>query len=150
SGVYGNYAPLWLPGSDESQQFSGLGDDIANALAGLSTGQQTISKIRFNKERKPNLSQSTETQLARTKELIQEVGKVVAEGDIENYLISRNDNKTPKGLRTEVAKILKKIHEIPLKQEGDENGDILNDKKTGIQWIVSGPILRFNGLIVKE
>jgi len=149
SGTYGRFAPLWVSGN-ESQEFSALGDDVANSLAGLSSGQQTISKIRFNKERKPNLSQTTETQIARTKDLLQEAGKVVLEGDIENYLINRNENKIPKGLRNEVSKILKRVNKIPLKGPNDENGDIIEDKKNGIRWVVSGPILRFDGLVERK
>jgi hypothetical protein len=148
SGIVGRFRPLYVS-SDESQRFSKLGDSAANALSGLSSGTQGIGKIKFNKERKPTVSDNPGAQISGVEDMLQEGGKVLLENDIEDYLIGQNDNKTPKGLKSEIAKIYKKVNKIPVRSANDEDGDILNDPKTGIQWIVKGPILRFNGLAGK-
>ncbi len=149
SGVSGKYTPLWAPGSGESQRFSKSADDVASALTSLSKGQQGIGKIKFNQERKPTLADDSNTQLKRTQDLLQDGAKVLLETDIEDYLIKNNDYQTPKGLKTSISEIMKKVSKVPLKEPNDQDGDLLDDKKTGIQWVVSGPILRFNGLIGK-
>lgn len=146
SGISGKFTPLFLS-SDATNQFSGLADDVANELANLSTGQQTISKIKFNQQRKPNTAQSTATQIERTQDLIKEANKVVLENDIANYFIEQNGGDNPKDLQQKVQGLIKKIGEPPLKAPDDQEGKILDDPKKGISWIVSGPVLRFNGFI---
>lgn len=146
SGVLGRYQPLFLS-NDASNRFSGLADDIANELASLSTGAQTISKIKFNQQRKPNLAQSTATQIERTNDLIKEANKVVLENDIANFFINENNGETPSDLQQKVQGLIKKIGQPPLKSQEDQEGEIIDDPKHGISWIVSGPVLRFNGFI---
>ncbi len=148
SGIEGKFKPLFLS-NDATNEFSGLADDIANELTALSTGQQTISKIKFNQQRKPNVAQSNATQIERTQDLIKEANKVILENDLANYFIDSNNGENPKDLQQRVQGLIKKIGEPPLKSSDDKDGDILRDPKTGIEWIVSGPILRFNGLIGK-
>jgi hypothetical protein len=146
TGIAGKYQPLFLS-NDASNRFSGLADDIANELTGLTTGTQTISKIKFNQQRKPNLSQSTATQIERTNDLVKEANKVVLENDIANYFINQNSGENPSDLQQKVHGLIKKIGEPPLKGPNNEEGQILDDPKKGISWIVSGPVLRFNGFI---
>jgi hypothetical protein len=146
TGISGKYQPLWLS-NDATNRFSGLADDVANELASLSTGTQTISKIRFNQQRKPNTAQSTQTQIDRTNDLIKEAGKVVLENDIVNYFVNENGGENPTDLQQKTHQLIKKIGEPPLKSLDNQEGQILDDPKRGVSWIVSGPVLRFNGLI---
>ena len=83
-GAAGKYLPLWaLPGS---QRFSGLSDDVAAALTGLQSGIQTISKIRFNKERKPDIWQDRQTQIERTDDLLNDAARIKLEQDVYDFI----------------------------------------------------------------
>lgn len=142
SGWSGALLPARALGS-ESERFANLSDDVASALTSLQSGVQTISKIRFNQNRKPNLGQSREAQLIRTEDLIDDAANIFLEEDIKNWLIDQNNNEEPAHLSKEVNRIFGKA-KIPPVLPGDEDGKKL--KKNGITWEKQGPIYRFVGL----
>jgi hypothetical protein len=148
SGFFAGNVPANFRGAlltPESDQFAGAGDDVAQALTGLTTGQQTISKINFNRQKKANLSQSHETQVERVKEAANMLATVALEVDIADYLVNKN-NGEPEQMSTKVRQIFNKIEsEVPEKPRGAEQGQTFEDPKTGVIWRVQGPIMRFAG-----
>jgi hypothetical protein len=148
SGAFAGNVPAKLRGTllnSDSDRFANLGDDVAEALAGLSTGVQTVSKINFNRERKANLSQAHNTQVERVKDATNQFAKLALETDIENYLIEKNGGQ-PRALSTKVlSQYNKLVNQIPDKPQGSEEGQTFTDPKTGARWTVNGPIMRFAG-----
>ena len=131
-----------------SEQFATDADDIAAALTSLQSGVQTISKIRFNQNRKPNLGQNRLTQEERTEELLDYGKRGYLELDLIDYLTDKNGGKTPQNLSGKVEKIYGKLaNNIPPVPEWAKNGQDIKDSKNGVIWKVEGPILRFNGFI---
>ena len=132
-----------------SKRFNEEGKDVASLLTGLQSGAQTISKINYNESRKPNLTQDRATQYHRISDAMQEVGKVVLEKDIRDYLVALNDSQIPKDLTGKINQIYKKSPKIPPVPKDAQQDDVFEDPKSGIRWIVRGPLMRFHGLLEK-
>lgn len=127
----------------DSQTFDALGDDAAAALSSLQSGVQTISKIKFNKDRKANLRQNRETQIARIKEMNKTAEKILVEGDVRNYL---NQNGQIPNVSSEVQKAYSTIsQDIPDIPENAEIGKEYVDPKTKTIWRVGGKRMMFDG-----
>lgn len=142
-GFTGKYKPNVFQNAD-SQEFDSLGDDAAAALSGLQSGVQTISKIKFNKERKANLGQNRETQLRRVKDMNKMAEKILLEGDIRGNLVETGNQ--PENLSSKVQKNYEKLkNDIPDVPENAQIGEEFVDPKSGAIWVVSGNRMRFNG-----
>ena len=149
SGIQGKFQPLWVSNKD-SNLFNTDSNSIASLLTDLSEkGTGGIQTVKYNENRKPNLSMPREAQIAATLEMLEEASKGVLEIDIANYLKEVNENEIPKGWSTSVAKATNAIGKPPLRGPKDKDGDKYNDTKNGVQWVVAGPIMRFNGFIEK-
>lgn len=125
--------------NDESQQFLADSNSVASLLSsGPGQGVQTISKIRFNQQRKPNLSQSNNTQLRETINLLQDTQKVLLKGQIRQQILENSEGE-PAKLETIVNSQFKKIEQFldklnasydPLKNKV-KDGDTITDDQTG-------------------
>jgi len=146
TGYAGSFAPRIL--GSASEQFATTADDVAAALTSLDRGVQTISKIRFNQQRKPNLGQTRLTQEERVEELLDYGRKGFLEEDLRNHLVESNGGKNPENLSGKVKKFYTKLEKsIPPVPPNAEQGQVFNDKKNGVKWVVEGPIMRFFGFI---
>ncbi len=144
-GAYGEYVPLWFQ-SEDSRRVDTLTDDIAAELTALQSGQQTISKIRFNKGRKPSLNMDRNTQIEKTYDLLEDAAAIKLETDITDYIIDQYPGSYPENLKHDVRKLYNKLdNHIPKVEEGMQQGDGFEDPKTGALWQVEGPIMRFRG-----
>ena len=148
SGAFAGNVPANLRGTllnSDSDRFTGLGDDLATALTGLTTGVQTISKIKFNRERKPTLANSRETQIARTQDAANLFARVALESDLESYLIEKNGAQ-PRDLSSKVRiQYNNLVNNIPEKPQDAQEGQTFTDPETSARWKVQGPIMRFIG-----
>lgn len=129
-----------------SQRFSELGDDVAAALTALQGGAQTISRIKFNQQRKPRLGQHRQTQLERVNDMIHDGAIVRLEGDLRNWIASQNDGIEPRNIQSKIKPLWNELHNnIPDIPEGAQDGEILVDPKTKVRWKVEYPIMAFDG-----
>lgn len=105
-GVFGS-ATRGLILNSESQRFLALSNDIASLLASNS-GVATNFKIKFAQERKPNLVQKSETQMALTKDILKQADKVLMRDKITRDLIEKNNSNQPANLKSRVDEIYEK------------------------------------------
>lgn len=143
SGVSGKYLPTWYLGKD-SEDFAGASDDIAAGLTALQTGVQSIGKIKFNQQRKPNLGQSFEGQLARTYSLLEDITRGYLEHDLSQYLLQENQG-VYKDYKTDLKSYYNRLStKVPTPTSDDQEGDEVIGKD-GSLWVLEGPVYRFKG-----
>ena len=90
----------------ETKDFDSLGDEVA-AIAAKGEGVQSIGKIRFNKESKPNIYQDTETQYDRLNDYIMKFKKIKAKGKAYDEILAENNNNEPAGIGSLIRARLK-------------------------------------------
>lgn len=143
SGVSGKYLPTWYLGKD-SEDFAGASDDIAAGLTALQTGVQSIGKIKFNQQRKPNLGQSFEGQLARTYSLLEDITRGYLEHDLSQYLLQENQG-VYKDYKADLKSYYNRLStKVPTPTSDDQEGDEVIGKD-GSLWVLEGPVYRFKG-----
>lgn len=147
SGWTGAILPARALGSD-SEQFATLGKDIGGELTALQSGVQTASKIKWNEDRKANLGQNRDTQIARVDEILKDAAKGLLEVDLRDYLVEQNGDQQPANLNGKVAKLYNKLENtIPPVPDDAQEGEQFVDQRTGAIWQKNGYIMKFNGFI---
>ena len=144
---WSGYWPTRSAGSS-SELFGTDAQDVASLMTELQTGVQTISKMKWNESRKPQLTQTRETQIQKTQDLLDEGAKVELEGALRNYITDKNDNIEPKFIQKEVKKYYDRLENNIPERPGDAvDGEVFVDPKTKVQWKVKGRIMIFDGIV---
>lgn len=104
---FGGKWPLWTQNT-ETQDFAKYSDILAQQISGQS-GVSGAFKIKFAKGQKPNLEDSTQTQLNSAYQVKEKAQKVLRKIAIRDELIAENGNEQPANLASLVNKRIKEL-----------------------------------------
>lgn len=104
---FGGKWPLWMQ-NVETQDFAKYSDILAQQISGQS-GVSGAFKIKFAKGQKPNLEDSTQTQLNSAYQVKEKAQKALRKIAIRDELIAENGNEQPANLASLVNKRIKEL-----------------------------------------